>query len=379
MSYPEAIRYIANRYHITVEEDKRELTPDEEARQKKRESALIALRIVQVYFSSCLFAEKAQAKIAHDYAAGRWTEDFCRDNGIGYAPSSRDFIAFAKSKSLDFELLEELGILRRNEKQEIYCMFSNRVTIPIRNQWSQPIAFTARTLDSNNKFKYINSPNSFLFEKGKTLFGADIARRQKGRMKCLYVVEGAPDALRLQQLGVDNVVATLGTGCTSEQFDAMMKLCDTICYIPDSEKPKNGATFSAGTTCVMTNGKEAAKRGFKVMVREIPLPEGEDKADADSYFQTPEMIEALPAEDFAIWYCKKAMEHANTPTETAAAMKDVCGILAGYDNTTAAVILSQLGKTKEKKAWQAAYKAAVNEKTLGNATGQWQLAQTRSL
>lgn len=146
------------------------------------------------------------------YAYSRWHEKFCAFAGIGYAPKDgQAFMDFCKSKALNEELLYELGMFKRGEDGNTYAMFRQRIMIPVRNRWGRIIAYTARYIGDNRKVpKYINSATSIIYSKGETVFGIDRAARLRDA-DYYIIVEGAPDVLRMQSIGYDNTVASLGT------------------------------------------------------------------------------------------------------------------------------------------------------------------------
>ena len=209
-----------------------------------RESLLIAIEQVQEYFVSSLETD-AKGK---DYAFRRWGEDFCHKVGIGFAPySSASFLEWCKSKAVNIDALLELGIVKKSENDgSLYAFFRNRVTIPIRSRSRKIIGFTARDITGNEKAKYINSTTSKIFAKGEVLFGIDKAANAARNEDFVICVEGAPDVLRLQSVGLENAVATLGTAWTDKHFDALEKITKSVCFIPDCDVPGDGQDFGAG-------------------------------------------------------------------------------------------------------------------------------------
>lgn len=149
---------------------------------------------------------------------------------------------YCKSKAVSEDLLVQSGIFQRDKKSgRIYTLFRNRLVIPIRDRFGRVIAFTARYLGNakaDNVGKYINSSNSMIFTKGEAIFGIDRASRCRDAL-FYNIVEGAPDVLRLQSVGMENSVATLGTVWSAAQFDRLMKLTQSVCFIPDSDPPKD--------------------------------------------------------------------------------------------------------------------------------------------
>lgn len=360
MSFPDAIRHIAGLYSITVEETPRTLTDEQRKAAIQRENALITLEAVQQFFEEYLVAKTPAARKASAYAAGRWTLDYCRANGIGYAPYPKEFFEFVKQKGINFEALLDIGMVRKKEDGHYSFMFANRVTIPIRDRFGRVIAYTARSIEDKTDCKYLNSTTSCVYRKGNTVFGIEIARKAAAKADFLFVVEGAPDVLRLQSLGIDNAVAALGTEWTAAQFDAIKGLTDTLCFIPDSEVPKDGEIYAPGAMAVMKNGREAVNRGFRVVVREIPLDNGQTKNDPDSFITSASILSSLEEQDFVLWYAEKAFLAPTTHLGRTEVIKEVCAMLAAIEDATlASMYLEQLiKKYKERTAWKMAYNSA---------------------
>lgn len=360
MSYPDAIRHIAGLYNIPVEEAPHNLTDEQRKLALQREGDLAALETVQQFFEQSLVAGNTAAKRACAYASKRWTLEYCRANGIGYAPYPKEFFEFVKQKGVSLDALLDTGMIRKKEDGHFSFMFANRITIPIRDRFGRVIAYTARSLDDNTDCKYLNSTTSCVYKKGNTVFGIEIARKAARKAGFLYVVEGAPDVLRLQSVGSDNAVAALGTKWTATQFEAIKGISDTLCFIPDSEIPKEGEIYSPGTKAVMKNGREAVDRGFRVVVREIPLDNGAEKNDPDSYCTTPAILSSLEEQDFVLWYAEKAFLAPTTQLGRTEVIKDLCAMLAAIEDATlASMYLEQLiKKYKERTAWKLAFNSA---------------------
>ena len=375
MDFLQAVEAIAKANNLHIEYTREEQTDEQREAAKLKESVLAAVALVHKFFFDQLRVELSdEARAAREYAYSRWPEDFCSTCGIGLAPKdSKPLIEYCKSKAITEDLLLQSGIYRKDEKSgRIYTLFRNRLVIPIRDRFGRVIAFTARYLgdDKADKVgKYVNSCNSSVFTKAESVFGIDRASRCRD---ALYynIVEGAPDVLRLQSIGLENTVATLGTAWSGAQFDILKKHIQSLCLIPDSDPPKD-EPFGPGFKAVMTNGAEAVRRCFDVTVRELPFQEEktEDDAvilhknDADEYILTPETYAAIPEKPFILWLAEKKFSVASSLAEQRVIVAEVADLLRHIsDDAIADECIASLAKINGTvKAWKAAISRAKGE------------------
>lgn len=375
MGFLQAVEAIAKANNLHIEYTKEEQTDEQREAAKLKESVLAAVAVVHKFFFDQLRVELSdEARAAREYAYSRWPEDFCSTCGIGLAPKDGKLLMeYCKSKAITEDLLVQSGIYRKDEKSgRIYTLFRNRLVIPIRDRFGRVIAFTARYLgdDKADKVgKYVNSCNSSVFNKGESVFGIERASRCRD---ALYynIVEGAPDVLRLQSIGLENTVATLGTAWSDAQFDILKKHIQSICFIPDSDPPKD-EPFGPGFKAVMTNGAEAVRRGFDVTVRELPFNEEktEDDAvilhknDADEYILTPEIYAAIPEKPFILWLAEKKFSVASSLAEQRVIVAEVADLLRHIsDDAIADECIASLAKINGTvKSWKAAISRAKGE------------------
>lgn len=375
MDFLQAVEAIAKANNLHIEYTKEEQTDEQREAAKLKESVLAAVATVHKFFFDQLRVELSdEARAAREYAYSRWPEDFCSTCGIGLAPKdSKLLMEYCKSKAITEDLLVQSGIYKQDEKSgRIYTLFRNRLVIPIRDRFGRVIAFTARYLGddkADNVGKYVNSSNSSVFTKGESVFGIDRASRCRD---ALYynIVEGAPDVLRLQSIGLDNTVATLGTAWSGAQFDILKKHIQSLCFIPDSDPPKD-ESFGPGFKAVMTNGAEAVRRGFDVTVRELPFQEEktEDDAvilhknDADEYILTPEIYAAIPEKPFILWLAEKKFSVASSLAEQRVIVAEVADLLRHIsDDAITDECIASLAKINGTvKSWKAAVSRAKGE------------------
>lgn len=277
LSYPEAMEWLADMYGIRLERRREELTAEEMTEQEEREAQLKAVAALQEFFTASMEADTPQAAHARSYAFSRWGEEYCRELGIGYAPAGwQTATDWLEAHGTDMKALLATGNIRQGQKSlRPYCLFRERVMIPVRDIRRRVIAFSGRYVGEEDQEapKYINSPDSPIYSKGKTVYGLDSARRAARRADRFIIVEGAPDTIALQgpSVNLGETVAALGTAWTPEQFEALGRFTRNLVFLPDADPPKPGETHGPGTLAVMKNGLAALQAGFMVSVREIPV------------------------------------------------------------------------------------------------------------
>lgn len=329
MTYREALFHLARKYNIPIEEQEDRRSAEEIQLGKKREAMLIANRMSAEYFASCINADDDRARSALAYAEKRWGKKYVEQEGIGFAPGHGQYIRWAKSKGLSMEILTELGLVRSKNGSD-YDGYYDRITIPIKDRTNNVIGFTARAVGDGEP-KYINSPESLVYVKGSSVFGINNASRQAAEEELLYLVEGAPDVMRLQSLGVYNTVASLGTAWTQKQFSLLRRYNPRLCFIPDIDPPKPEQKYGTGIESVIKNGLAAMEAGFNVTVKEIES-DGKTKIDPDSYFKSKKMLDAVPETDFPLWYAAKLHEESASMAERSTMMRKVAKTIATTDD-----------------------------------------------
>lgn len=370
-TFPQACEILAKKHNITLEIEEREPTKDETEQFKKREAAFVIYDRVQKYFHDALYADNPAAKAALSYAKARWGEEEVRERGLGWADDNwKGIIEYAKKEGLSLEIMKEIGLIATSEKGNDYGFFHNRLMIPVRDKFGRIITYTARTMDEHLEkgSKYINGTDSFLFHKNSTIFGLDTAQREGARQELFYVVEGGPDVIKMQQIGVTNTVACLGTAMTKEHLGQLKRYRAKLCFIPDAD--------DAGIAAVRKNGRAAMEAGFRVLVKEIPPLEVEDdqgnkfykKQDADSYFKIPgkdgknsaqAQLDSINTEDFVIWLARHIYNENQTDTAKSDSIREICDtLICETDQFMQDSILNALG---EKYGHKSLWKNAVND------------------
>ena len=369
LTYREAIETLAKAHNIPLEYDKDDRTDADLAAEKKREDQHIALSAAQDFFVEQFNADTTEAEAARQYAFSRWSEEYCKLLGVGYAPKNSDvFLEFLRQKGYSIETMMEVGLVGRNkENGKLYSMLRQRITLPVRSRTGSMQTFSARYIGDNpdimKRSKYMNLSDSLIFKKEQCLFGIDVASKAARECGYFVIVEGGPDVMRLQMIGVQQTIAPMGTALTAKHLEQLKRVCNSICFIPDSDAPK-GKLYGAGVSAVMRNGKLALEQGFDVSVKEIPRSEKDDedevKYDADSYITSQENFQQLPSEAFFVWYTKKRLTGATTSELQAEVIAEVSELLLNVsDENLREMYLDKLSKlVGTKKMWRDAIKRA---------------------
>ena len=267
-TYPEALRWLAERYHIHIEET--EATPEEKAAQSERDRVFHVNEFAQKYFQNLLFNDEQGRSTGLSYFEERCLrEDTIRKWGLGYCKDSWDnFCLAAKAEGFSEEDMLAAGLVIKNENTgKLYDRFRGRVTFPIYNIGGRVLGFSARILSSDKtKAKYVNSPESIIYTKGKVLFGLHLAKDAIVKEDLCYLVEGNMDAVMMYQNGVKNVVATSGTALTEQQTTLIRRYTRNVTVLYDGDNAGIKATFKAVNIFL--------EQGLNV--RTVLFPNGED-------------------------------------------------------------------------------------------------------
>lgn len=280
MSFVEAARFLADKTNITIREDKQD-----NARRERLETIAYANQVALEYFRSMLFEQRYQV-VLEKYLRGKRqiTDEAIEHFQIGLAGEQWDgLIRYARTKDLMPDQLVEAGLALRNEERNSHFdRFRQRLIIPIFNLSDNPIAFGGRTLKKGEPAKYVNSPETPLYNKSSVLYGLNQARGAIRDAGFAYVVEGYFDVISLWQAQIANVVASSGTAFTAQQARLLARFADEVYLFFDSD--------SAGRTAAVRSVDVLYDAGLEVKV--IEAPEGEDP-DSVAREQGAEGIEEL--------------------------------------------------------------------------------------
>ena len=270
MSYPEALRWLANKYHIEIQE--RELTTEEKEAQNIRESLYVVNSFARDYFQNILYNHIDGKSIGMAYFRQRGIrDDIVKKFQLGYCTQSRDaFAQEALKKGYKKEYLIKTGLCYEKEEDgSLRDRFWGRVIFPWFNVSGKILGFGGRVLDSRTKGvsqKYVNSPESEIYSKRKELYGIYQAKSAIVKKDCVYMVEGYTDVIAMHQCGLENVVANSGTALSEEQIRLLHRFTSNITLLYDGDEA----------------GIKASIRGIDMLLAEgmnikvLLLPDGED-------------------------------------------------------------------------------------------------------
>jgi DNA primase len=269
LSFPEAAQELARRYGIPL--TLKELGPEGAQQAKKRTAAYEANAAAAAFYAATLASAAGQP--GRDYLKKRGlTPEIIRAFQLGYAVDEWDALRrHFQGRGISLELAQEVGLLMPRDRGGYYDRFRQRIIFPIFDRQSRVIAFGGRIVGQGEP-KYLNSPESLLYHKGRTLYGLPQAAAALRATGVALVVEGYMDLIALQVQGIGNVLATLGTALTREQVRLLKGLVSKVVLVYDGDAA----------------GARAMKRAFplfaqeKLAVRALPLPAG---TDPDSYAQ----------------------------------------------------------------------------------------------
>lgn len=278
LSYPEALRWLAAKYNIEIEEEKANLA--EIAQQKTdREALLTALSFANKYYIDLLQNDEEGKTIGKAYFIERGLrEDTIEKFELGYAKKEwRHFFDTAVKGGFEISILEKAGLVKKKDKKDetdaddYFDVYRERVTFPIHDITGRVIAFGARQLKKDDRSpKYINSPENEVYHKSRVLYGMFQAKKAIREKDCCYLTEGYLDVVTLHQNGIENAVASSGTSLTQEQVKLISRFTDNITMLYDGD-PAGIKAALRGTDIILENN---------LNVRIVVFPEGEDP---DSY------------------------------------------------------------------------------------------------
>ena len=315
-TYPEAIKYLAKKYNIEIEET--EQTDEQKEQADERESMYVVSEYAKDYFHSTLLNSEAGKAIGLTYFKERgFTSETIEKFQLGYSPDTWDaFTSEAIRKGYKLEYLEKTGLsIVKDEKQ--FDRFKGRVMFPIQSLSGRILGFGGRILTNDKKAaKYLNSPESDIYHKSKVLYGIYHAKQAIAKEDNCYLVEGYTDVIQMHQLGIENVVSSSGTALTPEQIRLINRLTPNITVLFDGD--------AAGQRASLRGIDLILEQGMNVKV--CSFPEGEDP---DSFSRKNTLTEVQDflkenAKDFIQYKASLLMQEAQgDPIKKAGLVRDM--------------------------------------------------------
>ncbi|WP_445453858.1 DNA primase [Flavobacterium sp. 25HG05S-40] len=316
-TYPEAIRFLANKYNIEIEET--EVSKEDQIEANEKESLYLVSEFAKTYFHETLLNTEEGKAIGLSYFKERgFTNETIAKFGLGYSPESWDaFTKEALSKGYQLEFLEKVGLTITREDGKHFDRFKGRVMFPIQSLSGRNLGFGGRILTNDKKAaKYLNSPESDIYHKSKVLYGIFHAKQAIAKQNNCYLVEGYTDVIQLHQAGVENVVASSGTALTPDQIRLINRLTKNITVLFDGD--------AAGLRASVRGIDLILEEGMNVKV--CTFPDGDDPdsfAKKNSYEDLVAYLENN-AKDFIQFKASLLMNEAqNDPIKKAELIRDM--------------------------------------------------------
>jgi DNA primase len=317
-TYPEALMFLAKKYGIAVEEDA--ISTEDIQAENEKETLYQVTAFAMKYFSECLLETEAGKAIGLEYLKNRDLRlDTVKKFQLGYSPETWDaFTKHAIAEGYKLEYLEKSGLTITKEGRS-YDRFRGRVIFPVHNISGRILGFGGRTLlKDDNVPKYVNSPESDIYNKSQILFGLYFAKNAIIKIDNCYLVEGYTDVISLHQAGIENVVASSGTSLTEEQIRLIKRYTPNITILYDGDPAGIKASFR-GIDMVLEQGMN---------VRIVLFPDGEDPDSYARKHRRAELEELITAkaQDFIRFKTSLLLkEAAGDPIKKAGLIKEIVG------------------------------------------------------
>ncbi len=315
-TYPEAIRYLAKKYHIDIEET--EQSTEEKAQADERESLYIVSEYAQQYFQDTLFNTEAGKAIGMTYFKERgFTEETIQKFRLGFSPDEwTAFTDTALAKGYQLEFLEKTGLTIINGDRK-FDRFKGRVMFPIHSMSGRVLGFGGRILTNDKKqAKYLNSPESEIYHKSKVLYGIFFAKQAIAKADNCYLVEGYTDVIQMHQKGIENVVASSGTALTQDQIRLIHRLTPNITVLYDGD--------AAGLRASIRGVDLILEQGMNVKVCTFPDGDDPDSFARKTAYEDLVLYLENNATDFIRFKASLLMQEAqNDPIKKAETIRDM--------------------------------------------------------
>jgi DNA primase len=316
-TYPEAIRFLANKYNIEIEET--ELSQEDKIEANEKESMYLVSEFAKTYFQDILINTEEGKAIGLSYFKERgFTTETIAKFGLGYSPESWDaFTREALGKGYQLEFLEKVGVTITREDGKHFDRFKGRVMFPIQSLSGRNLGFGGRILTNDKKAaKYLNSPESEIYHKSKVLYGIFHAKQAIAKLNNCYLVEGYTDVIQMHQAGIENVVASSGTALTPDQIRLINRLTKNITVLFDGDAAGLRASIR-GIDLILEEGMN---------VRVCTFPDGDDPDSFARKNSFEDLVNYLEnnAKDFIQFKASLLMNEANNdPIKKADLIRDM--------------------------------------------------------
>lgn len=327
-TYPEAIKYLAKKYNIEIEET--EQTNDQKEDANERESMYLVSEFAQKYFQEILWESEQGKAIGLSYFKERgFTEETIKKFGLGYNPDQWDaFTNEALSKGYQLGYLEKTGLTivkedtEDTQKIKKFDRFKGRVLFPIHSMSGRVLGFGGRILVNDKKAaKYLNSPESDIYHKSKVLYGIFHAKQAIAKEDNCYLVEGYTDVIQFHQRGIHNVVASSGTALTSDQIRLINRLTKNITVLFDGD--------AAGLRASIRGIDLILEQGMNVKVCTFPENEDPDSFAKNNDYEDVILYLQENSKDFIQFKASLLVkEAANDPIKRAETVRDIVNSIA---------------------------------------------------
>lgn len=330
LNFIEALKYLANRAGIPFEFEQKD-----ESDQNKYNEMYRANELATNFFADALFSSEGKRCLDYFHSRG-FDNDTIDKFRLGYAPDAFDkLLKFLEKNGVSRELALEVGLLAQNENQKTFDRFRNRAIFPITNIFGNTIAFGARLLSNDkNQAKYINSPQTPLYDKSKILFGLHQAKQSILQSNKAILTEGYADVITMHQFGFTNTISTSGTALTEYQLQLLSRYTKNLLILYDGD--------SAGINASLRALAIALKKGFEVEL--VLLPNGNDPDSFLREFGRTELLKLLENQDnsFLNYLIKVFFKNKNlTPSARAEVVSQILEIIANIPDQFHQTLLVQ--------------------------------------
>lgn len=314
-TYPEAIRYIANKYNIEVEETQR--TPEQVSDDNEKESLFLVSEYAKNYFKKNLFSDEGKTVALSYLKERKFDDEVIGKFEIGYSVNNNnDFSKDALSAGYKINFLEKTGLTIVKDSSNI-DRFRSRIIFPIKSMSGRILGFGGRILGSSkNIAKYINSPESLIYQKSKVLYGIYEGKQSIVKNDNCFLVEGYTDVIKMHQCGITNVVASSGTSLTENQIRLINRLTKNITVVFDGD--------AAGSRAALRGIDLILENGMNVKICNLPENDDPDSFVTNKKLKEVESYFEENSKDFIVYKASLLLGNSeNDPVKKAGVIRDM--------------------------------------------------------